>query len=233
VARLPRLFLPDCPQHVIQRGNNRMEIFRAREDYQQFIQWLGSAAQEYGVQIHAYVLMSNHLHLLATPKDDQALGRMMQSAGRRYVQYFNNRYDRTGTLWEGRYRATLVESTRYFMVCSRYIELNPVRAGLVADPAQYPWSSYQGNVGLSQDLLLTPHQEYWALGNTPFDRHAAYRAIVAQGLGQSEVDLIRQQTNKGWALASPDFVEKADPLASRRMVQKPKGRPYSKAKPVK
>lgn len=230
MARLPRLFLPDCPQHVIQRGNNRMEIFRAREDYQQLLYWLRQVAQDSGVNIHSYVLMSNHLHLLATPKDEGALGRMMQSLGRRYVQYFNARYARTGTLWEGRYRATLVESTRYFMVCSRYIELNPVRAGLVADPAQYPWSSYQGNVGLSQDLLLTPHQEYWALGNTPFDRHAAYKTIVAQGLGQSEVDLIRRQTNKGWALASPEFVEKTDPLASRRMLQKPKGRPFSKIK---
>lgn len=225
MARLSRLFLPDCPQHVIQRGNNRMVIFRQEQDYRQFLEWLRNAALDYGVSIHSYVLMSNHLHLLASAKQSDALGRMMQSVGRRYVRYFNDKYERTGTLWEGRYRSTLVESSRYFMICSRYIELNPVRGGIVINPAYYPWSSYQGNIGEGNDLLLTPHQEYWALGNTPFDRHAAYKAIVAQGLGESEVALIRQQTNKGWALASEGFVQRLDSLASRRMAQKPKGRP--------
>lgn len=225
MARLPRLFLPDCPQHVIQRGNDRMVMFRQEADYRQFLEWLRNAAIDYGVSIHSYVLMSNHLHLLATPKEKNALGRMMQAVGRRYVQYFNHKYARTGALWEGRYRSTLVESTRYFMVCSCYIELNPVRAKLVADPAHYLWSSYSGNTGASNDLLITNHPEYWALGNTPFDRHAAYKAIVAEGLGEPEVALVRQKTNKGWALASDQFIEQLQALSTRRMAPKPKGRP--------
>lgn len=224
MARQTRLFLDGCAQHVIQRGINHMDIFREEQDYRYFQEWMRSAATEYSVMVHSYIFMRNHIHLLVTPSTKDALSKMMQSVGRRYVRYFNDKYQRVGTLWEGRYRSTLVENEKYFLICSRYIELNPVRLGLVTDPEHYLWSSYRGNIGLSKDLLLSIHPEYWALGNTPFERQSAYKNRVNQGVTQEELALIRNQTNKGWALGTADFIEKGTPGASRRMVPRPKGR---------
>ena len=131
--------------YVIQRGNNRQACFYADQDYQFFLEWLGKYAKETGCAIHAYVLMTNHVHLLVTPKQAESAGQLMKRLGQRYVQYVNRTYRRSGTLWEGRFRSCLTQDDEYLLRCYRYIELNPVRAGMVSHPAEYPWSSYQVN----------------------------------------------------------------------------------------
>lgn len=167
MARLPRLVVPGQPHHVIQRGNDRQPIFHDEQDYSAFLKWLREAAKIFKIAIHAYVLMPNHIHLLVTPADTVGLGKLMQWVGRYYVPYFNQRYSRVGTLWQGRYRATVIDSEKYFLTCSRYIELNPLRAGMVERPDQYVWSSYVHHAGIKSDPYITDHPLYWALGNTP------------------------------------------------------------------
>ncbi|GJL76398.1 transposase [Nitrosomonas sp.] len=166
MARLPRFDVPGQPQHVIQRGNNRSIIFAGEEDYQFYLKKLGDACQKFQCDLNAYVLMTNHVHLLITPHLKVRIGKVMQMLGRYYVhvQYFNHQYNRTGTLWESRYKAILLDSEQYLLTCSRYIELNPVRADMVGYPAKYPWSSYDFNaLGLS-DSLIKEHNIYTALG---------------------------------------------------------------------
>jgi putative transposase len=170
MARLPRYAVPGQPQHVIQRGNNRAVLFATAPDYQFFRDCLKTACEHHGCQIHAYVFMTNHVHLLMTPQTEDGIGKVMQSVGRRYVQYFNFTYGRTGTLWEGRYKATLIDTERYLLTCYRYIELNPVRAGLVAGPGEYPWSSYGANALGRYDPLVTLHGQYLGLGTDPATR---------------------------------------------------------------
>lgn len=231
MARLPRLVIPHQPHHLIQRGNDRQDIFRDQEDFQRFLHWLKEGARQFGVAIHAYVLMSNHFHLLVTPSDEEGMSRMMQWLGRYYVPYFNHKYGRTGTLWQGRYRATIIDSEPYLLACSSYIELNPVRAGMVGAPEAYPWSSYLHHVGLRQDPLITDHGLYWALGNTPFERELAYRGLVALGLGGPVLEQIRQATVKGWALGRENFIQQVEKKAGRRIGPIRRGRP-PKAKPA-
>jgi len=225
MARLPRLVIPHQPHHVIQRGNDRQLIFRDASDYIVFLNWLRDGARQFKVAIHAYVLLSNHVHLLVTPSDETGLGRMMQWIGRYYVPYFNRKYERVGTLWQGRYKATVIESEKYFMTCSRYIELNPVRASIVAEPADYPWSSYAHHVGMKLDPLITDHSLYWALGNTPFDREAAYKALVEQTLTTEEIDRINHATVKGWVLGTEKFQMALEKKTTRRIRPAKKGRP--------
>ncbi|WP_334186641.1 transposase [Noviherbaspirillum sp.] len=225
MARLPRLVIPHQPHHVIQRGNDRQIIFHAPEDYEVFLRWMREAARQFHVLIHAYVLMPNHLHLLATPADDTGLARMMQWIGRYYVPYFNRKYLRSGTLWEGRYKATVIDSERYFMVCSCYIELNPVRASLVTMPDEYPWSSYMHHIGAKVDPIITDHALYWSLGNTPFEREAAYKSLVEQGITIGETQALTEATQKGWALGSPKFKLQLEKTASRRVGPMKRGRP--------
>ena len=164
MARLPRLYLPGFAQHVIQRGNNRELCFYNDADYKVYLAFLRDSAAKYSVDIHAYVLMSNHVHLLGTPGEEHGLGRMMQALGRRYVRYFNDAYDRTGTLWEGRYKSTLVDTDTYLITVYRYIELNPVRAGMVAGPKDYPWSSYRFNALGRRDRVISGQEAYLELG---------------------------------------------------------------------
>lgn len=225
MARLPRLTVPGYAHHVIQRGNNRQSLFADRDDYLRLLEYLADSAQKYDVAIHAYVLMSNHFHLLATPSHESSLPGLMQSLGRRYVRNFNHRYKRTGTLWEGRYRATIIDSEHYLIACMAYIELNPVRAGMVAQPGDYPWSSYAHQTGVRNDTLITPHALYWALGNTPFSREAAYRAILEAGLGAEQVDSFNQATLKGWALGGQGFARELELRAGRRVSPLRPGRP--------
>jgi putative transposase len=182
MARLPRLTLADMPHHVIQRGNNRQPIFVDRADHERLLGLLADNAARLGIALHAYVLMDNHFHLLATPDSTTGLPQFMQSVGRSYVRYFNDRHGRSGTLWEGRYRSTLIQTDRYLMTCMAYIDLNPVRAGMAADARDYPWSSHGHYAGLRRDKLLTPHPLYWELGNTPFAREAAYVELVRGGV---------------------------------------------------
>jgi len=225
MARLPRLTIPGYPHHVIQRGNNRQPIFAAKENYEDLLRLLAENAQKAGVVIHSYVLMSNHFHLLVTPQSDQSLPQMMQAVGRRYVRHFNDSQGRSGTLWEGRYKSTLIQTDRYLLACMAYIDLNPVRAGLVADAADYPWSSYRHYAGLQNDKLITPHPLFWELGNTPFAREVAYAELVRAGItAEQQADLTRSAL-KGWALGEPDFVADLQKRTERRITKASAGRP--------
>lgn len=216
MARLPRLDLLGQPQHVIQRGNNREPVFCRDEDYSFYLEKLKDAAVRHECRIHAYVLMTNHVHLLITPLATGSTGRMMQSLGRYYVQYFNFSYQRTGTLWEGRYKATLIDSEAYLLTCMRYIELNPVRAGMVNHPVDYPWSSYGGNASGQADALLTAHREYQRLGKTVEERQAAYRQLFRGRLPLEAIEAIREATNKAWVLGNDRFRSKVEQQLERR-----------------
>jgi putative transposase len=209
MPRLPRFVLPGQPQHVIQRGNDRQAIFRADSDYHFYLEKLAEAAIKYQCDIHAYVLMTNHVHLLVTPQQESSIAKMMQTLGRYYVQYFNTRYHRTGTLWEGRYKATLIDTEEYLLTCMRYIELNPVRAKmLVDDPSKYPWSSYCYNALGQQNHLLTPHLEYKRLGASDTDRQTSYRQLFNVQIPEMTLAAIRKATNKAWVLGSDRFKER-------------------------
>ncbi|GAB3630093.1 transposase [Pandoraea terrae] len=225
MARLPRLFIPRQPQHVILRGNNRQAIFADDEDRRTFHDRLREAARAHGLAIHAYALMPNHLHLLATPADERSLPATLQSVGRHYVLYFNRRHQRTGTLWEGRYRATVIEAERYLLLCSRYIELNPVRTGLTDAPGNFLWSSYNHHVGVTVDSLVTDHALYWALGNTPFERQRSYAEAFAQPISAADLDALRTATQKGWLLGSPEYQARMTLAANRRISPLTRGRP--------
>ena len=230
MARLPRLTLPGYPHHIIQRGNNRQPIFSRAADYQTLLDVLDENAKKFHVAIHAYVLMSNHFHLLATPVTAEGLPQMMQAVGRRYVRYFNDTQQRTGTLWEGRYKSTLIQADRYLLACMAYIDLNPVRAGLVPGPQDYPWSSYGHTTGQRIDKLITPHPLVWALGNTPFAREAAYAQLVQSGISPVQQATLTEATLRGWALGEPDFVADLQMRTQRRVSKAAAGRPISKAK---
>jgi len=224
MARLPRYNLPGQPQHVILRGNNRNIIFVADEDYHFFIKCLQKASEQHGCSIHSYVLMTNHVHLLLTPEREDSIGKTLQSVGRRYVQYFNYTQKRTGTLWEGRYKATLIDSERYLLTCYRYIELNPVRANMVAHPSEYPWSSYLCHAEGKVDKLISDHELYIALGGNNEVRQASYRSLFKAHVGEATLNEIRDATNKGWALGNDRFMEKIAMAVSRRISPLPKGR---------
>ncbi len=230
MARLPRLTLPGFAHHVIQRGNNRQAIFASPADYQTLLDLLAENARKFGVSIHAYVLMSNHFHLLATPQTPDGLPQMMQALGRRYVRYFNDSQQRSGTLWEGRYKSALIQSERYLLACMAYIDLNPVRAGLVATPGDYPWSSYGHYAGLRTDKLITPHALMWELGNTPFAREAAYADLVQSGVSPAQGDALTRSALSGWALGEPDFVAELQKRTERRVSKLRAGRPLASLK---
>lgn len=227
MARLPRLTLPGYPHHIIQRGNNRQPIFASTADYLMLLDLLDENAKKFGVALHAYVLMSNHFHLLATPQTADGLPQMMQAVGRRYVRYFNDSQQRSGTLWEGRYRSTLIQAERYLLACMAYIDLNPVRAGLVAHPRDYPWSSYGHYSGQRMDKRITPHPLVWALGNTPFAREAAYADMVQAGISLVQQTALTDSALSGWALGEPDFVAELQKRTERRVVKSNAGRPIS------
>lgn len=225
MPRLGRYFLPDQPLHVIQRGNNRAPIFFCDEDYRRYRAWLAEAAADYGCAIHAYALMTNHVHLLVTPETATSLPRAMQSLGRRYVRYVNAAYRRTGTLWEGRYRAAPIDSEAYFLACCRYIELNPVRARMVAHPRDYPWSSYAAHARGASDALVAEHPLYRALGRSAAERQENYRALFRAALDAAFLDDLRAATNGGWAMGGERFKRKIAKALKRRVAPLPKGRP--------
>lgn len=217
MARQPRFGLPGQPQHVIVRGNNRSDIFCADEDYRFYLEKLKLACDKHRCSIHAYVLMTNHVHLLITPHEEEGVGKVMQMLGRYYVQYFNYAYQRTGTLWEGRYKATLIDSETYLLTCMRYIELNPVRAGMVNHPSEYPWSSYRYNALGKADALVTPHLQYRRLGKTDETRQAAYRQLFRHHIPEASLAEIREATNKAWVLGSDRFKERIQKQLERRV----------------
>lgn len=217
MARQCRYDLSEVAQHVIQRGNNRCVIFVCEDDCAYFKDLLVESGERYAVDFHAYVLMTNHAHFLITPHEVGAVGRLLQSLGRRYVQYFNRRYGRSGTLWEGRYRATVVDSDGYLMACYRYIELNPVRAGLVRRPEDFVWSSFRRNASGAADALVTTHPIFDGLGPDANGRQTAYRKLFNHDLDSDMLNAVREATNKGWVLGGSDFTRKIDELVSRQV----------------
>ncbi len=223
MARLPRFNLPGQPQHVIIRGNNREPIFYADDDYLEYLESLKKAIDRFGCDLHAYVLMTNHVHLLITPQGDNSLSKAIQSLGRSYVYYFNHRYQRTGTLWEGRYKATLIDSDSYALTCYRYIELNPVRGDMVDHPAQYPWSSYRFNALGESSELLTPHYLYQALGQSLEERQELYRGLFDSHISDQTITEIREMTNKSWVLGSDYFKQRIQAQIDRPVVPRASG----------
>lgn len=216
MARLPRLNLPNIPQHVVQRGNNRQVSFFAEQDYRVYLDKLKEYANKYQVKVHAFVLMTNHVHLLMTPTTEKGVSQLMQSLGRYYVRYVNHTHHRTGSLWEGRYKSTIVDSEQYFLLVSRYIELNPVRANMVSHPAEYPWSSYHGNALDKQIELLTPHDCYLSLGKTTRLRKTNYLALFKQHIPERSLEDIREATNKAWVLGDNRFKQQIEEQTGRR-----------------
>lgn len=205
MARLPRLDLPGIPQHIVQRGNNRLPCFLDDGDRLRYLELLRDALHATRVQLHAYVLMDNHVHMLATPSDVGDIGRCMQRLGRQYVGLFNARHRRTGTLWEGRYKACLVDSERYVLTCQRYIELNPLRARITDDPAAYRWSSCAAHLGERTRPLLTPHPAWQALGRDPATRATAWRHLLDEAIGDEEMTKIRRYLQQQRAWGRDDF----------------------------
>lgn len=225
MPRLARIDAPGVAQHVIQRGNNRQICFGGEEDFAAYANWLREYAVKYNVEIHAWVFMTNHVHLLMTPHEQHGISKLMQSLGRKYVQYYNYKYKRSGTLWEGRFRSCLVESEKYVLACYRYIELNPVRAGMVENPKDYRWSSYACNgIGLASSFCL-PHPSYLSLGKSNKARQACYRDLFIGQLSADIVNDIRMTTQRGLVLGSGAFKEQLGELLGRSVEHKPRGRP--------
>jgi putative transposase len=225
MARLPRLTVPHQPHHVIQRGNNRQAVFVDAADRELLLQLLEENARKHQVAVHGYVLLDNRFHLLATPETAEGIPQLMQAVGRRYVRNFNLRHARTGTLWEGRYRSTVLEAERYLLPGLVYLDLAPVREGLAGSAAEHPWSSHAHHVGLRSDRLLTPHPLYWQLGNTPFARDQAYAALVEDGLTAQQERALTDSALQGWALGGAEYVAELQRRTERRVAPGRPGRP--------
>ena len=232
MPRRSRINLADVQQHIIQRGNNRQATFFADEDYRCYLGWLADAGKKYDCRIYAYVLMTNHTHLLASSARPDGLSLMMQYVGRYFVRYINRVYRRSGTLWEGRFKASLVDAETYFLRCRRYIECNPVRAKMVLGPGEYPWSSYRTHAFGVPDRLLVAHEQYERLGSTPEERQRAYRELFRTELDAKELAEIRDAVNCGWPLGSNRFKDEIE-LALQCAARPPKrGRPPKSKAPM-
>jgi len=217
MARLPRLCLPGIPQHIIQRGNNRQACFASQEDFSAYAHWLEESAKKNNVKIHAWVFMTNHVHLLVTPEAPHGISSMMQTLGRYYVRYFNYTYGRTGTLWEGRFKSCVIDADEYLLTCQRYIELNPVRAGMVESPGDYAWSSFKANGQGKRVRMWTPHRCYLELGRNGEERAESYRDLFNGHLDSALLTQIRDASNKGLALGNDRFKWEIEMLSGRRV----------------
>ena len=225
MPRRARLALAGVPSHIIQRGNNRAVCFYAEDDYQFYLHHLQEYAKKFGCAIHAYVLMTNHVHLLFTPEQADSASLLMKHLGQVYVQYINRSYQRSGTLWEGRFRSCLTQTESYVLACYRYIELNPVRAGMVNQPQDYRWSSYHANALGKHSPLLTPQEEYLRLSANDADRLTAYSALFSAHLDPATVEQIRSATNGNYALGSKRFQLEIEQALQRRVSRGVAGRP--------
>lgn len=225
MPRKARMFLPDVPSHVVSRGNNRNACFYTDDDYCFYLQCLSEACSKHRVSVHAYVLMTNHVHLLLTPQNEVGISCVMQSIGRRYVQYINKTCKRSGTLWEGRYKASLVDAENYLLACYRYIELNPVRASIVRHPADYRWSSYGVNAGIKPRKQLVAHEIYQRLGLDDESRYQAYRELFSSGLEQSLLRAIQRASTFSMPLGGSDFQEQIEKALGRKLGHARRGRP--------
>ena len=225
MPRRPRLAIGGIPWHIIQRGNNRSACFYSEQDYQYYLQTLGEQSKKYDCAIHAYVLMTNHVHLLITPSKKESASLMMKHLGQRYVQYINRSYRRSGTLWEGRFKSCLAQEEGYVLVCYRYNELNPVRVGMVDAPADYPWSSYRYNGHGQQNALIKPHWLYLVLGVEKKERQATYRSMFKARLDNNIVNEIRKATNGNYVLGNDQFKDEIESMLKRRVSPGKSGRP--------
>jgi len=225
MPRKPRVFLPSVPCHVISRGNNRDVCFYTDQDYFFYLECLYDACSRNDVLLHAYVLMTNHVHLLLNPSDEIGIPKVMQSIGRRYVQYINMRYRRSGTLFEGRYKSSLVDAEQYLFSCYRYIELNPIRANMVEHPLDYRWSSYHSNAGVKRNKFITPHELYRSLGMTETHRHEAYRELFSIELGKELVHDIQRASTFSMPLGGSCFQAQIEEALGRKLGYAKRGRP--------
>ncbi|HSM15526.1 MAG TPA: transposase [Gemmatimonadales bacterium] len=195
----------DFPAHVIQRGNNRQPLFTSDADIAAYSHWLEDGALRFRVDVHGWVFMTNHVHLLITPRVENGVSRLMQSLGRRYVGHFNYSYARSGTLFEGRFRSCLVQENQYFLACLRYIELNPVRAGMVTDPGDYRWSSYRAHACGAPVKFWNPHDLYLSLASRSAERQIHWRRLVGEAMDTATISKIRHCTNTGLVLGTEKF----------------------------
>lgn len=225
MPRKPRMFQPGLPCHVIQRGNNRQVCFFTEQDYLFYLSCLALSCEKHRVDLHAYVLMTNHVHLLMTPFTADGVSKVMQSIGRRYVQYINKQYHRTGTLFEGRFKASLVQADEYLLTCMRYIELNPVRANMVAHAADYKWSSHRVNVGISARKLLKPHPVYLALANSSADIYQKYQALFSERLPDKVVNQFTQAALCSMPVGNSRFTEEIEKALGYSIGKIKRGRP--------
>ncbi len=225
MPRRPRIIVPGVPLHIIQRGNNRQACFFCDDDYLFYLYWLEELSRLSRCFVHAFALMTNHVHLLITPENEADAGTLMKRLGQRYVQYVNRTYKRSGTLWEGRFRSCIVQEEEYLLLCQRYIEMNPVRAGLVHHPGQYRWSSYGSNGQEEKSALITPHGLYKKLGRTDEERRQAYRELFRYELDPGEIDKIRKATNGNFACGDSRFGKEISEMLGRRVTPGKAGRP--------
>lgn len=224
MPRRARMYLPGLPYHIVQRGNNREACFIEVENYQFYLELWQRLAARYGVAVHAYCLMTNHIHFLVTPVNETAISNTMKVVGSRYAQYINKSYGRTGTLWEGRHRPSLVQSDRYLLTCMRYIELNPVRANMVVRPREYRWSSYRVNA-FGDASFLEAHATYRCLGKTKRERCAAYRALFRHHLSAKDVHLIRRAAHYCQPVGDDRFRERIEQQYKVKLGYMKPGRP--------
>lgn len=228
MPRKSRIDLPSYPQHVIQRGNNKQTCFHQTADFKAYAYWLRQYSVQFDVSVHAWVFMSNHVHILCTPNKSNAISAMMQSLGRQYVRYFNDKYKRTGTLWEGRYKACIVESDAYLIQLYKYIELNPVRAKMVKEAEDYVWSSFQINALGKDSSLCVPHESYTRLGHSKTQRLLEYSRLFKQDIPLKQLQQIRESTQSGLVYGSEKFITKLENVAGQALTKKKAGRPFNK-----
>ena len=230
MPRKPRFYQSGVPAHVFQRGHNKFPVFFEDFDYLEYLRCLKRSADKHGCHIHAYVLMTNHIHLLLTPQREDSISQMFQGIGRDYVRYINQKYQRCGGLWEGRHKGNIIESCRYLLSAMRYIEMNPVRAGMVEHPAEYRWSSFVANALGESSAVLKPHEEYLALGRTSQVRYTSYKALFEELANKDEQELIRHSLSSGTPLGSERFLKIVGELSGNKIGYPVRGRPAKSAK---
>lgn len=231
MPRRPRYHVDHVPLHIVQRGHNRERCFFEEADYQRYLAWLHEALTEADCTLHAYVLMTNHVHLLLTPRSADAVPGAIISLGRRYVQHVNRTYKRTGTLWDSRYKSSLIQSNRYLIACQRYIELNPVRAGIVRDPADYPWSSHRVHAFGKPNDVVSPHALYWALGRDGLERQRAYRKLFNAQPDHIAIESIRVAVRQSQPVGDKPFLDAVEKAVSARRETGPKDEPLEDLPP--
>ena len=225
MPRKPRFYLPNVPAHVMQRGHNRSAIFFENEDYLEYLRILKSMADKYQCLVHAYVLMTNHVHLLMTPLSQNGISLFFQGLGRQYVTYINKNYGLSGSLWDGRHKGNSIDTEVYFLTCMRYIELNPVRANMCVDPGEYRWSSYAANALGESSCILTPHEEYKHLGKNSALRQKAYRGLFKESLDAKTIDDLRKGVQSGTPVGYKYFTQKIEQLLNCKTGYIVRGRP--------